>query len=116
MLLRKFVEEENQDFNVMESEEQAELLTIFAGAPGDFKNFILEHYGKLPVDCPADWGYRSTFGDEWKEKIKGRKVISLLERVPDEDLSAFRKQLGGEDLQKKGNSLSHASQRCHRFY
>lgn len=91
-LLRKFVKEKNH----MESEQQSELLTIFTGVHGDFKNFILGHYGKLPVNCPADWIYRSTFGDEWEEKINGRKVISLLERVPDEDLSAFRKQLGGE--------------------
>ncbi|AIS51230.1 pyruvate carboxylase Pyc [Thermoanaerobacter kivui] len=95
-LLRKFVEEKNQNFNAMEPEEQAELLTLFRGAPGDFKNLILGHYGMLPVGWPADWVYQSTFGDEWQEKIKERKETSPLESIPDEDLSTLRKQLDEE--------------------
>jgi pyruvate carboxylase len=95
-LLRKFVEEKKQDFSAMEPEEQEELLQLFRYAPGDFKNLILGHYGRLPVGWPDEWVYKSTFGDAWKEKIKERKEDSPLESVPDEDLNVLRKQLEEE--------------------
>ena len=95
-LLEKFVEEKNQDFSAMEPEEQKELLQLFKHAPGDFKNLILGHYGKLPVGWPDEWVYKSTFGDEWQEKIKERKETSPLEAIPDEDLDGLKKQLEEE--------------------
>jgi len=95
-LLRKFVEEKKQNFSAVEPEEQEELLQLFRHAPGDFKNLILGHYGKLPVGWPDEWVYKSTFGDAWKEKIKERREDSPLESVPDEDLNVLRKQLEDE--------------------
>jgi len=95
-LLKKFVEEKKQNFEAMEEEEKKELLELFRHAPGDFKNLILGHYGRLPVGWPADWVYQSAFGDEWKEKIKERKETSPLEAIPDEDLGALRRQLEEE--------------------
>jgi pyruvate carboxylase len=72
-LLTKFVEEKAQDFNAMEPHEQEELLQLFRNAPGDFKNLILGHYGKLPAGWPDEWVYRSAFGDEWQKKLKGEE-------------------------------------------
>lgn len=95
-LLRKFVEEKNQEFSAMTPEEQEELLQLFRQAPGDFKNLILGHYGKLPVGWPDEWVYRSAFGEAWEEKIKERKDTSALENIPDEDLNHLRKQLEDE--------------------
>ncbi|MFN3505091.1 MAG: biotin/lipoyl-containing protein [Caldimicrobium sp.] len=95
-LLRKFVEEKKQDFSAMEEEEQQELLQLFRQAPGDFKNLILGHYGKLPVGWPDEWVYKSAFGESWQEKIKERKETSALENIPDEDLGALKKQLEEE--------------------
>lgn len=95
-LLRKFVEEKNQDFSAMEEEEKEELLQLFRHAPGDFKNLILGHYGRLPVGWPDDWVYQSAFGEDWHEKIKERKETSALENIPDEDLEALRRQLEEE--------------------
>ena len=95
-LLRKFVEEKKQNFNAMEPEEQEELLQLFKHAPGDFKNLILGHYGRLPVGWPDEWVYKSAFGEEWQQKIKERKETSPLEAIPDEDLDALRKQLEEE--------------------
>jgi pyruvate carboxylase len=92
-LMTKFVEEKAQDFNAMEKEEQEELLTLFRNAPGDFKNLLLGNYGKLPVGWPAEWVYKSTFGDEWKEKIKERKELSPLDAVPEDDLEKIRREL-----------------------
>jgi len=95
-LLKKFVEEKKQDFSAMEPEEQEELLQLFRQAPGDFKNLILGHYGRLPVGWPDEWVYQSAFGDQWEEKLKERKETSPLEAIPDEDLSQLRKQLEEE--------------------
>ncbi|MCS7150159.1 MAG: biotin/lipoyl-containing protein [Caldimicrobium sp.] len=95
-LLRKFVEDKRQDFDGMEPEEREELLQLFRQAPGDFKNLILGHYGKLPVGWPSEWVYKSAFGEAWEEKIRERKETSALENVPDEDLEALRKQLEEE--------------------
>jgi len=95
-LLRKFVEEKNQDFSAMTEEEQKELLELFKHAPGDFKNLILGYYGKLPVGWPDTWVYKSTFGKDWEKKIKERKTDSPVDAIPDEDLEQLRKQLENE--------------------
>lgn len=99
-LLKKFIEEKGQNFEAMEPEEQEELLQLFRQAPGDFKNLILGHYGRLPVGWPDEWVYKSAFGEAWKEKIKERKDTSALENIPDEDLEALRNQLE-EELGRK---------------
>jgi pyruvate carboxylase len=80
----------------MSPEEQEELLQLFRNAPGDFKNLILGHYGRLPVGWPDEWVYKSAFGDAWQEKIKERREDSPLESIPDEDLEALRRQLEEE--------------------
>lgn len=92
-LLTKFVEEKGQDFNAMSKSEQDELLQLFRNAPGDFKNLLLGNYGRLPVGWPADWVYKSAFGDSWEEKIKERKELSPLDLVEDDDLESLRKEL-----------------------
>ncbi len=92
-LLERFVLEKKQDFKSMEPEEQEELLQLFRTAPGDFKNLILGHYGKLPVGWPDEWVYQSTFGEEWREKIKERKELSPLDTLKNEDLETQRRQL-----------------------
>lgn len=92
-LMIKFVEEKNQDFDLMDKDEQGELLTLFRNAPGDFKNLLLGNYGKLPVGWPADWVYKSTFGEEWEIKIKERKELSPLDSVVDDDLEKIRREL-----------------------
>jgi pyruvate carboxylase len=97
-LLRRFVEEMHQDFDAMDPSDQEELLELFYTAPGDFKNLLLGGYGRLPVGWPAEWVYRSAFGDEWKEKIKERKELSPLDTLEDDDLeslwSSLNEQLG----------------------
>ena len=93
-LLEKFVEEKNQDLKAMTQEEQEELLSLFATAPGDFKNLILGGYGKLPMGWPDEWVYRSAFGDEWKAKLETRKETSPLEQLQDDDLEQIRNDLG----------------------
>ena len=92
-LMTKFVEEKAQDFKSMEKEEQVELLMLFRNAPGDFKNLLLGNYGKLPVGYPADWVYKSTFGDEWEAKMKERKDLSPLDSIADDDLEKIKSQL-----------------------
>jgi pyruvate carboxylase len=92
-LLTKFTEEKALDFESMEKNEQEELLDLFKNAPGDFKNLILGHYGKLPMGWPPDWVYKSTFGEEWKTKIKERKELSPLETLDDDDLEKLRFEL-----------------------
>ncbi len=92
-LLTKFVDEKVQDFDAMEKHEQEELLMLFSNAPGDFKNLLLGNYGRLPVGWPADWVYKSTFGDEWGTKMKERKDLSPLDYLKDEDIENLRRTL-----------------------
>jgi pyruvate carboxylase len=92
-LLTKFIEEKSQSFESMDLYEQEELLGLFQNAPGDFKNLLLGDYGKLPMGWPAEWIYRSAFGDEWESRIKERKDLSPLDALDDEDLSRLRKTL-----------------------
>ncbi len=92
-LLSKFVLGKAQKFDAMEKAEQEELLLLFRSAPGDFKNLLLGNYGRLPVGWPAEWVYRSTFGEEWESRIKERKEVSPLESMPADDLEKIRKEL-----------------------
>ena len=92
-LLTKFIEENSLEFESVDRDQQEELLGLFRNAPGDFKNLILGHYGKLPMGWPPDWVYKSTFGDEWKEKIRERIELSPLDSMGDDDLEKLRKEL-----------------------
>ncbi len=92
-LLTKFIEEKNLNFESMDKDEQEELLGLFRNAPGDFKNLILGHYGKLPRGWPPDWAYKSTFGDEWENKIKERIELSPLDSIEDDDLEKIIREL-----------------------
>ncbi len=92
-LLTKFVEEKRQNIDALEKAEQEELLQLFSAAPGDFKNLLLGNYGKLPDGWPAEWVYRSTFGEEWEARISERKESSPLDSMPGDDLDKLRKEL-----------------------
>ncbi len=92
-LLEKFVVEKKQDLSEMKADEQEELLQLFRTAPGDFKNLLMGNYGRLPVGWPAEWIYRSTFGDDWQQKMKERREASPLESVPADDLEKLRGEL-----------------------
>ena len=92
-LLTKFIDDKSLNFKSMGKDEQEELLDLFSNAPGDFKNLLLGHYGKLPMGWPPDWVYKSTFREEWKNKIKDRKELSPLDSLKDDDLDNLRKEL-----------------------
>lgn len=92
-LLTKFVEDKGQDFDAMDVREQEELLALFRRAPGDFKNLLLGNYGRLPAGWPADWVYKSTFGDEADRKLAERKELSPLDTMEDDDLQRLREDL-----------------------
>jgi pyruvate carboxylase len=92
-LLAKFIDEKNLKLASMDKDEQEEIMGLFKNAPGDFKNLILGHYGKLPMGWPPDWVYKSTFGDEWEKKIKERIELSPLDSMEDDDLEKIRKEL-----------------------
>jgi pyruvate carboxylase len=92
-LLTNFVEEQGQNLDAMNEAEREELLQLFRNAPGDFKNLLVGHYGKLPVGWPADWVYQSAFGDEWEARIKGRTELSPLETLKDDKLDKLRQTL-----------------------
>ena len=42
---------------------------------------------------PPEWVYRSTFGEEWKKKIKERIELSPLDSMSDDDLEKMRQEL-----------------------
>jgi pyruvate carboxylase len=92
-LLTKFVLDKEQNFDAMDAVEQDELLLLFRAAPGDFKNLLLGNYGRLPVGWPAEWVYRSTFGEEWEARIRERKEVSPLDSMPVDDLDKLRRDL-----------------------
>jgi len=92
-LLTKFVEKKSQKLESMDKSEQEELLQLFRNAPGDFKNLLLGGYGKLPVGWPAEWVYKSAFGDQWRMMLKERKEISPLDMLEEHDLEHLRSEL-----------------------
>jgi pyruvate carboxylase len=92
-LLIKFVEEKSLKIEEMDVIEQEELLNLFRNAPGDFKNLLLGGYGKLPMGWPEEWVYKSTFGEDWEVKISGRRGLSPLEAVEEDDLEILRQDL-----------------------
>lgn len=92
-LLTKFINEKNLDFESMTNDEQDELLGLFRNAPGDFKNLILGHYGKLPMGWPPDWVYKSTFGEDWNRKLNERIELSPLDSIEDDDLEKLKTEL-----------------------
>jgi pyruvate carboxylase len=92
-LLNKFVIEKEQNFESMDKKEQEELLRLFRNAPDDFRNLILGQYGRLPIGWPADWVYKSTFGDAWQEKIKARNDLSPLDLLKQDNLKRLRSNL-----------------------
>jgi pyruvate carboxylase len=92
-LLTKFIDETSCAFQAMTQDEQDELTGLFMSAPGDFKNLLLGHYGKLPMGWPPEWVYKSTFGDEWEVKMKERMELSPLDSMPDDDLEKLRLEL-----------------------
>jgi len=92
-LLVKFVEGKSQALDAMDGAEQEELLLLFRTAPGDFKNLLLGSYGKLPVGWPAEWVYKSAFGDDWKARMQERKELSPLELLRDDDIEKLRREL-----------------------
>jgi pyruvate carboxylase len=93
-LVGRFVEEKGQDIGAMSPADKDELLSLFSGAPGDFKSLLLGGYGRLPTGWPADWVYQSAFGEEWKKRLKERRELSPLETVKEDDLDALRAELG----------------------
>jgi pyruvate carboxylase len=95
-LLRKFVESEGQNFEAMEPAEQTELLEFFGTAPSDFKNLLLGRYGALPAGWPDEWVYRSTFGDEWEQKLASREEGSPLDGVDEDNREALWHKLTKE--------------------
>ena len=92
-LLARYVEERSQDFESMEKQEQEELLDLFRNTPGDFKNLLIGNYGRLPFGWPADWVYRSAFGEGWAEKLSERQEQSPLDSLKDDDLEKMRDSL-----------------------
>jgi len=95
-LLTKFTGPAGQALGSMEPAEREELLGLFRGAPGDFKNLLLGAYGRLPAGWPADWVYRSAFGEEAEAKLAARHEDSPLESVPEEDLGGARASLADQ--------------------
>jgi pyruvate carboxylase len=95
-LLEEFVLEKGQDFGAMDQGRREELLGLFRTAPGDFRNLLMGAYGRLPAGWPAEWIYRSAFGESWAEKMAARHEESPLESVPDEDLDLLASRLAGE--------------------
>ncbi len=92
-LLKKFIEEVDQDLDRLDPEEKDELMEFFVTAPGDFKNLLIGRYGKLPAGWPDDWVYQSAFGDQWEEKLAERSEDSPLDALEDEDLDTMRAEL-----------------------
>ncbi|MBA4396776.1 MAG: biotin attachment protein [Syntrophus sp. (in: bacteria)] len=92
-LLMRYVEERSQDFESMDKQDQEELLGLFRHAPGDFKNLLIGTYGRLPFGWPAQWVYRSAFGDNWEEKISERREQSPLDSLKEDDLEKMRADL-----------------------
>ncbi|MGR3319422.1 MAG: biotin/lipoyl-containing protein [Candidatus Anammoxibacter sp.] len=95
-LLSKFVDEKHQDLDAMNEDEKEELLGLFKNTTEDFKQLLLGGYGKLPMGWPADWVYKSTYGNAYDEKMKERKELSPIDLLEDENIEPLRITLENE--------------------
>ncbi|MGR3219471.1 MAG: biotin/lipoyl-containing protein [Candidatus Anammoxibacter sp.] len=95
-LLSKFVDEKHQDLDAMDDDEKEELLGLFKNTTEDFKQLLLGNYGKLPMGWPADWVYKSTFGNTYNEKINERQELSPIDLLEDDDIEPLRVTLETE--------------------
>ncbi len=95
-VLDRFFEAEER-FEELSQADQNLLLRLYSVATDDLKNLLLGKYGPLPFGWPADWVYRSVFGEGWAEKVKAERIPSLpLSRLPDEDLEKAREAMEAE--------------------
>ena len=89
--------EADEKFDDLKEADQNHLLRLYSGATDDLKNLLLGFYGPLPFGWPADWVYRSVFGDGWARKVKEERISSHpLSRLPDEDLAKARATMEAE--------------------
>ena len=63
-------------------------LNIYRDCNDAFRNLLLGKFGKLPMGFPADWVYKSAFGNEWKKAVAERSECSPLEKLADINLEA----------------------------
>ncbi len=92
-LLTKFVHRHKQNIDALKEKDHNEMLLLFRQSPGDFKNLLMGHYGKLPNGWPADWVYQSAFGDDYQKKLADRTDQSPLDLVPVDDLEQLKTNL-----------------------
>lgn len=71
-MLERFIEG-GQDLNGMTDAERKELGRLYETATDDLRKLLLGGYGPLPFGWPANWVYRSAFGqDKWQGAIQQR--------------------------------------------
>jgi pyruvate carboxylase len=71
-LLTRFLDND-QDLNILDETERAELCRLYETATDDLRKLLLGEYGPLPFGWPANWVYRSAFGEErWQDAIRQR--------------------------------------------
>ncbi len=76
-----------QKWSKTSAEDQEVLLTVYGGATDDLKNLLLGAYGPLPFGWPAEWVYRSAFGEDWEAVVaKQRSNASKALQLEDEDI------------------------------
>ncbi|MEW6719333.1 MAG: biotin/lipoyl-containing protein [Thermodesulfobacteriota bacterium] len=89
--------EAGERFEELSHADQNVMLRLYAGATDDLKNLLLGKYGPLPFGWPADWVYRSVFGDGWTEKVRAERIpFDPLSLLPDEDLGAAQAVMEAE--------------------
>ena len=95
-VLGRFVER-GQIWQRTPEEDRELLLTVYGGATDDLKNLLLGAYGPLPFGWPAEWVYRSAFGEDWEVVVaEQRSEASKALQLEDEDIETSRCKLEKE--------------------
>jgi len=98
-LCERFIES-GQRLDGLTPEERERLGSLYSHATDDLKSLLLGRYGPLPFGWPADWVYRSVFGDGWRERVKKERIeASPLAKKKSEDIAALEHEL--EDKLKR---------------
>lgn len=93
-LLERFLTND-QDLSKHNEDEQAEFHRLYETATDDLRKLLLGGYGPLPFGWPADWVYRSVFGeDKWEAAITARDAGPP--PPPELDIEAERKSLAAQ--------------------
>ncbi|MDL1973664.1 MAG: pyruvate carboxylase [Deltaproteobacteria bacterium] len=91
-ILRKVTTLSEEELDEQTKEDR---LILFAGVNDAFRNLLVGKFGRLPLGWPAEWIYRSAFGDHYADALNDRTEESPLNSLAPVDIDKTKTELAG---------------------